>query len=329
MQHLGGAEGLGMDAAGFLELERDLLGDAEGEAAADHIEAAGLAPGQEGRRPVAALRPRRVPRAPAPARRPEASSCAHSAVRCRKARQVARKLLVAATLRSRPPPAAARARRPWRRAASVSSLTKPITNARRRAFAASVSSSASGTAAGLRGGDEHGTGEVELAAIDRGEARAERGDGQAERALDQVFAIGRGMVGGAARAGRDEGRSLDAQALDEIGDGRAVLRASWRRATTAASAASRVSWASAMAAQRGLRAVGRRCGSRGCGSSLLSGAADTLDRERTTGDAFGEGAFGGASRRSQAARKPALKASPGAGGVEHGLGMARQGAMTL
>jgi hypothetical protein len=80
-----------------------------------------------------------------------------------------------------------------------------------------------GAAAGLRGGDEHGAGEVELAAIDRGEAGAERGDGQAERALDQVFAIARGMVGGATRAGRDEGRALDAQACDEIGDDCAIF----------------------------------------------------------------------------------------------------------
>ena len=83
-------------------------------------------------------------------------------------------------------------------------------------------------AAGLRGCDEDGAREIELLAIDRGEAGAERGDGQAERALQQVFAIGHGVIGGAARAGRDEGRlappELFAQLRHGVGIGRNLAR---------------------------------------------------------------------------------------------------------
>ncbi len=38
MQHFGGAVGLGVDAAGFLEFERRFLGDRQRRAAAQHIE---------------------------------------------------------------------------------------------------------------------------------------------------------------------------------------------------------------------------------------------------------------------------------------------------
>ncbi len=55
--HLGGAEGLGVQAAGLLELQRRFLGRAQADAAADHIQAARVLQRLQRRAPVQAPGP--------------------------------------------------------------------------------------------------------------------------------------------------------------------------------------------------------------------------------------------------------------------------------
>src|ERR1700722_12967103 len=63
-----------------------------------------------------------------------------------------------------------------------------------------------GTAARLRDGDRQRALEPQRRIIERGDRRADRGAGHAERDLDEIFQIERGMIRAAARDGGDQAR---------------------------------------------------------------------------------------------------------------------------
>ena len=202
MHDFGGAIGFGVDAAGFLEFQRRLGGNRQRRAAAQHVERLVAIERLEQRRPVAV---RRRPAAP-PASVASAASSFSSAVQCASTPSPATteltKLLVAATLRFDPGPQVDGeiGGGSQRRLRGVGERDAERAAALR---ADSAIATMSGALAGLRHGDRRGAVELQLAAVDRDDRRADRGDGNASRQLDRIFEKRRGVIGRAAGDGRD------------------------------------------------------------------------------------------------------------------------------
>ncbi len=143
VQHLGGAEGLGVQAAGLLELQGRLLGDAEADAASQHIEV--CTPASGARRPGSSPGSR-----PRPAGRAGWTGPAVHGPRRRSRRRPVGRWRPGRRCRTWWPPRSARDRRaaaapgrPGRPGARWSSLTRAMTKAP-AALAASTAASRSG-----------------------------------------------------------------------------------------------------------------------------------------------------------------------------------------
>ena len=207
VHHLGRAVGLGMHGAGFLELQRRLVGDGRA-TGRDRGRRANLA------RPSSArIGERRSSRSRSPSARCSGRSCsaassAVSSVQCassaRPATAELTKLFVAATLFSSP--------------ASMSMAWSEASASGEPGVLVSAMVSAPPARAGSRHGDDVGAlaglrdrrgrrrRRASVRAVDRGDRRPERGDRHAGGQFDRIFEEGRGMVGRAARDGDDDAR---------------------------------------------------------------------------------------------------------------------------